>query len=252
MDLDNTVGREPRKTPRQARSMVTVDAVFEATLQVLLSGGPQRLTTTRVAERAGVSVGTVYQYYPNKESLLYAVLQRHLDEVAQAIETACGQQHDQPLDAMIYALVHAFVDAKTARMDESRALYVIAAELNTAELVHNAAERMRAATSAMLKTASDARFDDLSLVTFMWLSALVGPTRAMLEDRAPPKMLRALREQLVMLSDAYLKRMRVAVNGPAVSKASKPVAAKRVPKVADATVSRNRSKARGARANASS
>ncbi len=157
-------------------SMVTIDAVFEATLQVLLSEGPRRLTTTRMAERAGVSVGTIYQYYPNRESLLYAVLQRHLDHVAQAVETACRQQRGQSLDAMIKA----FVEAKTARMDESRALYAIAAELNTAELVREASERMRAAAIAML------------------------------EGRAPPKMLRALRAQLVMLSDAYLERVAVA------------------------------------------
>jgi len=55
----------PRKTPRQARSVLTVDAVFEATLQVLLSHGLAGLTTTRVAERTGVSVGTLYQYFPN-------------------------------------------------------------------------------------------------------------------------------------------------------------------------------------------
>ncbi|MFM0668163.1 TetR/AcrR family transcriptional regulator [Paraburkholderia sediminicola] len=210
MDLDSTAGREPRKTPRQARSVVTVDAVFEATLQVLLNDGPRRLTTTRVAERAGVSVGTIYQYYPNKESLLYAVLQRHLDHVAQAVEAASRRQRGQPLDAMIEALVAAFVEAKTARMDESRALYAIAAELNTTELVREASERMRSATVAMLETAADAQFADLPMVTFIWLNALVGPTRAMLEGRAPPKMLRALRAQLVMLSEAYLKRIAVA------------------------------------------
>src|SRR5579862_5736285 len=63
---------EPRKTPIQARSAVTVEAISEATIQVLLSHGTERLTTTRIAERAGVSVGTLYQYYPNKQSLLFA------------------------------------------------------------------------------------------------------------------------------------------------------------------------------------
>ena len=54
---------EPRKTPVQARAAVTVEAISEATIQVLLSHGADRMTTTRVAERAGVSVGTLYQYY---------------------------------------------------------------------------------------------------------------------------------------------------------------------------------------------
>jgi AcrR family transcriptional regulator len=54
-----------------------VEAISEATIQVLLSHGADRLTTTRVAERAGVSVGTLYQYYPKKQSLLFAVLVNH-------------------------------------------------------------------------------------------------------------------------------------------------------------------------------
>ncbi len=58
--------------PRQARSQATVDAIFEATIQVLLKDGLPRLTTIRVAERAGASVGTLYQYYSHKEALLFA------------------------------------------------------------------------------------------------------------------------------------------------------------------------------------
>src|SRR5712672_642610 len=83
------VAFEPRKTPIQARATVTVGAISEATIQVLLSHGPDRLTTTRVAERAGVSVGTLYQYFPNKQALLYAVLEVHGGKVAEAMESAC-------------------------------------------------------------------------------------------------------------------------------------------------------------------
>ncbi len=68
---------EPRKTPVQKRSTVTVGAIAEATIQVLSAVRLDRLTTTRVADRAGVSVGTLYQYYPNERALLYAVLEAH-------------------------------------------------------------------------------------------------------------------------------------------------------------------------------
>ena len=57
---------EPRKSPVQARSAASVDAILKATIQVLLRVGKEKLTTTRVATRAGVSVGTLYQYFPNK------------------------------------------------------------------------------------------------------------------------------------------------------------------------------------------
>ena len=56
---------KPRKTPLQARSAATVTAIFEATIQVLLADGQARLTTTRVAERAGVPVGTLCPYFPH-------------------------------------------------------------------------------------------------------------------------------------------------------------------------------------------
>ena len=88
---------EPRKTPVQARAAITVEAICEATIQVLLSHGAERLTTTRVAGRAGVSVGTLYQYYPNKRSLLYAVMEEHLDRVATSVASACEQARNQPL-----------------------------------------------------------------------------------------------------------------------------------------------------------
>src|SRR5688572_4550463 len=108
---------QPRKTPVQARASVTVGAISEATIQVLLADGVERLTTTRVAERAGVSVGTLYQYYPNKQSLLFAVLSDHLDKVASAVEHACEQARHKPLAEMIEIVVEAFLAAKLERPD---------------------------------------------------------------------------------------------------------------------------------------
>jgi AcrR family transcriptional regulator len=206
MPAPSSAALEPRKQPRQARSQITVDTVFEATIQVLLSDGPQRLTTTRVADRAGVSVGTLYQYYPNKQALLYAVLQRHLARVGDTVEAAARATHHAPLSAMVAAVVEAFVRAKTERIDEACALYGVAGELDSAELVKAVGKRNRAAISAMLATASDGRFDDLALTSFMFSAAMAGPTRAMLEGGAPPKMLRALRGQLESLCLGYLQR----------------------------------------------
>jgi phage-related baseplate assembly protein len=98
------------------------------------------------------------------------------------------------------------VRAKTERLEESRALYVVADELDSRELVREVEKRGRAALAVMLATATDARFDDLAAVTFIFSAAMVGPTRAMLEGRAPPKMLRALRGQLESLCLGYLER----------------------------------------------
>lgn len=201
-----SIALEPRKQPRQARSQVTVDAVFEATIQVLLSDGLRLMTTTRVAERAGVSVGTLYQYFPNKQALLYAVLQAHLTRVGDVVEAAARSAHYAPLAIMVAGVVEAFVRAKTERVEEARALYAVGNELDAAHLVKAVNKRGCAAIEAMLATASDARFDNLALTSFMFAAALVGPTRAMLEGGASPKMLRALRGQLESLCLGYLTR----------------------------------------------
>jgi AcrR family transcriptional regulator len=103
---------EPRKSPVQARSTASVDAILQATIQVLLQVGKERLTTTRVALRAGVSVGTLYQYFPNKSSLLQAALKRHLTEVAEAVERVCDEQKGKMLHEMVTALITTFLAAK--------------------------------------------------------------------------------------------------------------------------------------------
>lgn len=195
---------EPRKTPVQARSEATVEAIFEATIQVLLEGGPDRLTTTWVAERAGVSVGTLYQYFPNKHSLLFSVAERHLNRVADAVVRACQRNHGQPVATMIESVVQAYVEAKLERSDVSMALYASANGREATALVKRVGKRVQVALGSMLATASDAQFADLPFTSLVLYSAVAGATRAVLEAGASPKMVRLLREQLVLLGRGFL------------------------------------------------
>lgn len=195
----------PRKQPRQARSQATVEVIVEACIQVLLKEGANRLTTTRVAERAGVSVGSLYQYYPNKQALLYAVLAQHLNKVGDAVEVAAQSVSGRSLPDMVVVVVDAFVSAKLDRVDESRALYGVASDLEAADIVNAIGARCCKAVAAMLSTAPRVRFVDARLSAYIWFTAMVGATRAMLEGGAPPKMLKALRDQLVTLGLSYLQ-----------------------------------------------
>jgi AcrR family transcriptional regulator len=198
------VALKPRKVPAQSRSKITVDAIFEATIQVLIADGLQRLTTTRVAERAGVSVGTLYQYYPNKQSLLFVVLERHLRRISQSMESAARDSHHKPLKVMVRHVVIAFVAAKTANLDESRALYAVASEIDSVELVVEAGNRINASLAAMLATAADRKIKDPMLTAFYLFSAMVGPARAMLEGGAAASMLQTLAGHLERLCMGYL------------------------------------------------
>jgi len=204
MTADVLVALEPRKTPVQVRATVTVQAISEATIQVLLSQGAERLTTTRVADRAGVSVGTLYQYFPNKRSLLFAALEDHLEKVTEEVECACGKARRKPLAEMIQEVVEAFVDAKIASADISVALYKVAPDVGGLALVKRVTQRMRQAIVRMLESAPDAKTSPDEFAVQMMLAAMSGAMRSVLETGGSPAMMRKLREHLVVLCQSYM------------------------------------------------
>ncbi|MET3663715.1 TetR family transcriptional regulator [Caulobacter sp. 1776] len=97
-----------RKQPRQARSTELVAAILEAAVQVLAKEGAQRFTTARVAEKAGVSVGSVYQYFPNKAAILFRLQSDEWRQTTGLLRAILEDVERPPLDRL-RALVHAFV-----------------------------------------------------------------------------------------------------------------------------------------------
>ena len=196
---------EPRKSPVQARSSASVDALLEATIQVLLSAGKEQLTTTKVALRAGVSVGTLYQYFPNKSALLQAALKRHLDEVTEAMERVCREQKGNTLQHMATALINAFLDAKMRDAKTSVALYSVSSDVDGAKIVQQMGVRSNKAIVGMLSTAREPLTRDPQLVASMLQSAMVGVSRRLLESGAPEKQFETLRQELIFFACAYLE-----------------------------------------------
>ncbi len=101
----------PRKRPRQARAQATVDAILEATAQVLVRDGIERLSTNRIAKRAGVSVGSLYQYFPNKDALLLALLERHDETMMAMLEDCISSLFDAPLEEAVRTYIKAMIEA---------------------------------------------------------------------------------------------------------------------------------------------
>ena len=197
---------KPRKKPVQARSTLTMEAIFEATIQVLGMVGLERTNTARVAKRAGVSVGTLYQYYPNKHALIAAVLERHLEQVADAVEQACIQYRGQAPAPMGIALAAAFVDAKLARPDVSGALVAVAAEMDGAEVAARSAARITAAVAAMLLTCQVGKIAEPDTVAFVLLRAMGGVMQGVLEQGAALALGAAVRIELGHMCAAYLEQ----------------------------------------------
>jgi AcrR family transcriptional regulator len=195
---------EPRKTPIQARSVASVDAILKATIQVLLQVGKERLTTTRVALRAGVSVGTLYQYFPNKKALLQAALKRHLEDVAEAVEFVCKEQEGRTLRQMATALITAFLEAKMRVAKTSAALYSVSSDVDGAKIVREIGTRLHKEIVRMLRTASNPLATDPQLVAAMLQASMSGVIRILLESSTPEQQFDALREELIFSACAYL------------------------------------------------
>ena len=204
MESTPPAGLARRKTPRQARSAVTVDAIFEGTVQVLLSGGHIRDTSPRGARRAGGSGGTLYRYFPNKRALLYGALERHLAMIVGAVEAACLAHRGAPAGAMAEAVVESYLRAKMAQCEVSSALYLIVIELDARDLVEAATRRAEEAIARMLSSASDVRFADPRPVSETLLAAVSGAVRSFFERASPPTLGGETATHLSIMCRSYL------------------------------------------------
>jgi AcrR family transcriptional regulator len=182
-----------------------VEAILEATIQVLLQVGKEGLTTTKVALRAGVSVGTLYQYFPNKSALLRAALKRHMDEIAEAVELVCHEQKGHSLEQMATALIATFLEAKMRDTKTSIALYAVSSDVDGAKIVQEMGIKSNQAVAGMLKTASERLTTDPQLVASMLQGVMAGVSRRLLESTAPEKQFDILRQEAIFLACAYLK-----------------------------------------------
>ncbi len=101
----------PRKLPQQDRSKVTVDAILTATARILTSEGYDRATTNRIAELAGVSIGSLYQYFPSKEALVTSLAENHASTMMEIIESKLKDLFNAPIEVVIRELVKASIAA---------------------------------------------------------------------------------------------------------------------------------------------
>ncbi|WP_041748358.1 TetR family transcriptional regulator [Bradyrhizobium cosmicum] len=126
-----------RKQPQQARSSGLVAAILDAAVQVLAKEGAQRFTTARVAERAGVSVGSLYQYFPNKAAILFRLQSDEWRRTSELLRDILADRAKPPLERL-RALVHAFIRSECEEavirgaLDDAAPLYRDAPEAQDA------------------------------------------------------------------------------------------------------------------------
>jgi AcrR family transcriptional regulator len=112
----------PRKRPRQARSRATVDTVLEATARVLVKRGFDGLTTNLVAEAAGVSIGSLYQYFPNKEALVGALIEKHVEDMTALCLTELTRVAQLAMPQAIRSVIELMIRAHAVEPELHRVL----------------------------------------------------------------------------------------------------------------------------------
>jgi AcrR family transcriptional regulator len=110
MRMARKLQTNPRKLASQKRSRLTVDALLEATTRVLIKEGYDRASTNRIAEVAGVSIGSLYQYFPSKEALVAAVIERHTQEISEVTRNALVKAAGRPIEDAAREFVSVAID----------------------------------------------------------------------------------------------------------------------------------------------
>jgi AcrR family transcriptional regulator len=196
---------EPRKSPVQARSTASVDAILKATVQVLLRIGKEKLTTTRVAARAGVSVGTLYQYFPNKSALLRAALKLHVEEILAEVDEVCVAQRGQPVEQMAEALAVASLAVKMRDPKKGRALYAVSSDVEGAKIAADAEARANKEIVGLLQSAPEVLTTDLQLMATVLQSTIAGMKRQLLESDMPEAQFEVMQRELVLVVRGYVR-----------------------------------------------
>ena len=185
-------------------------ALFEASIQVLLAVGYRKFTTTRVAERAGVSVGSLYQYFPNRQALITSVIERHLDDLTATIDLHCRNLHGQSLDALVKGLVDAVIAAKWAHIEVSRALHEPLADVGGAQLVRAAAMRTAGSVAEVLRSCVNTSFREVDRLALLIVISCSSLLQTAIADPTTVLDREALRAHMGAMVLGYLREMRTA------------------------------------------
>ena len=189
-----------RRIPRQTRAEETVTAILEASAQVLEAGGPPAFTTNAVAERAGVSIGTLYQYFADKQALLRALAERELQRTLTAVATALRGNPQATGEERVRAMVRAMVNAFSGRQRARRAVI-------QAMLAQSASSEMMEPITEFLAQSEpeDGTLVRLSREQIFVLSrALMGVIRAAVIEEQPFLKSRSFEDEVVRLVLTYV------------------------------------------------
>jgi AcrR family transcriptional regulator len=196
----------PRKAPTQQRSRATVDAIVDATASVLVRDGYDALSTNKVAHEAGVSVGSLYQYFPGKEALVAAVMERHAsrmqDDIAERMRSAPAAATAEDVAT---ELIRAMLAAQQAEPRLHRVLVEQVPRIGALRRLHELFGNYERLVEAWLvENAERIEVTDARMAAFVLVAAVEGLVNRATLDRPELVASGRLEEQILRLVLAYV------------------------------------------------
>jgi AcrR family transcriptional regulator len=203
-----------RRIPRQARAAETVAAILEAAAQILEAGGLAAFTTNAVAERAGVSIGTLYQYFVDKNALLLALARQELGaalvEVGRALSGVDDPAPESRVRAMVRAMVHAFRGRSRARKAVVQAILAQGLGVELVAPINGFIANIGAVIGEDARRLPPLEREQV----FVLSRALLGAIRAAVMEEAPFLQSRSFEDELVRLVMSYIESIALGAGRP--------------------------------------
>lgn len=171
--MPRQVRTTPRKRPRQDRSRATVETVLQATARVLVKRGFDGLTTNLVAEAAGVSIGSLYQYFPNKAALVAALIEHHVDAMTRLVLSELTRVAQLPAAEAIRCVIETMIRAHAVQPELHRVLTEQVPRVGRmAKLREVEALSHRMVAGVLAARRAELAIDDPELAAFVVVSAI--------------------------------------------------------------------------------
>jgi AcrR family transcriptional regulator len=198
-----------RRAPKQVRSRLIVDAIVEAGRRILESDGPGAFTTNRIAERAGISIGSLYRYFPNKEAIVAAICDHETQRALAEIRAA----ERWPIDELpLHDALAAIVDFQMARhqqlLELGKDFYRSHQSEYTLSSLMGSDEVVKHIRGLLLRHRESVRVRDFDQAAFLIARGLSAIVRKALEERPEQLFEPAFRTELVDLAVCYLTAAR--------------------------------------------
>src|SRR5262245_26073802 len=169
----------PRKIASQKRSRLTVNALLEATARILIKEGYDRASTNKIAAAAGVSIGSLYQFFPGKEAVVAAVIERHTQELSQVVLNALLKVTARPIEIGARELIAAAIDAHRVDPELHRVLAEQVPRIGRLESIDAVERSGRALIRGYLEAhRSEIHIADLDLAAFILSTAVEALTHS--------------------------------------------------------------------------